>query len=50
MMNTIGVWAEAYATGADLRYTHWASYGIWITLVVAMLGCFGTASQTLGFW
>jgi hypothetical protein len=41
-------WANGYAKGdPSKRYEHWASYGIWISLVVLLLGAIGTSLQLL---
>jgi glutathione S-transferase len=37
-------WAQGYASGnPDSRYQHWASKGIWISLLFGSLATFGTA-------
>lgn len=43
-MYSRGKWAQGYASGQpESRYDHWASKGIWISLLFGSMATFGTA-------
>ena len=42
-------WAEGYATGnPENRYSHWASRGIWYSLIFGLCASAGTALGIMG--
>lgn len=44
-------WADGYASGEpSQRYEHWASKGIWVSLISLLLGSIATSLKIMGVW